>query len=163
MHWAKGVTKTTHKIWSVASFCFLRVLQTWWSFSIKFHLGGSCKPFCVIFVTVRRMLLALWLSEQVATWGLCQDADVLANGEQEIQVRMSNCTSAEPCLSRLPLSPVTRHKTAQVSGSLSHFILSVFHLTHSDMQHDLDVCNIRTDLLQSEMWLAVQGLPRWWH
>lgn len=47
--------------------------------------------------------------------------------KQEIQVRMSTCKSAEPCLSGLPLlSPVIGLSAARVSDSLSRFILSVF-------------------------------------
>lgn len=113
---------------------------------LRFTSGAPVSP-SFIFATVTWMSLALWLSEHVVTWELCQDADILANGKQEIK---SGCPNV--CLQRpwLPLSPVIRHSAAQVSDSLSPFLYSqspkicrFSNVTPTDMQHDLNVCNTR--------------------
>lgn len=120
-----------------------------WSSSITFHLRGSCEP--LFYICDSHMNAACpvikWTRSHLGIMSGCRYSCQWQAGNQ---VRMSKCMSAEACLPWLPLSPVIRHSTAQVSDSLSPFLYSqspkicrFSNVTPIDMQHDLNVCNTR--------------------
>ena len=101
----------------------------------------------------------LWSCSKVATWRSCHDAD----GQQEVQVRMSTCMFAQSSLRCwLPLRPVIRHGTSFWITQplyLIGFLKSANHSTH--IYHVYTACfNCvkHSDLWQPEVCSAVWRL-----
>lgn len=93
--------------------------------TLTLTLRGSPVPLFIVLVIVKKNVVCPVIKQISSQLGIVSGCQ--CPSKQEIQVRMSSRTSAEPCLSWLPLlSLVIGHSTARAPDSPSHLNLSVF-------------------------------------